>query len=132
MLSPKTPLLPLILITTLLAGCASMGGKLTTADTKVVTTLLDVKAEKDTRCDAGDFPVSSCQALASAFIPVWDSYLAVNAAILAENPVSAVDELVQNFKKAAQDFKDEVNKLNSEKKQLLLDILEGILSRYDR
>lgn len=132
MRSIRTPFIPILVVAALLTGCATVGGKLTTADTKAVTTLLDVKAEKDARCDAGDFPASNCQALASAFIPVWDAYLAVNAAILAEDPVAAVDGLVQNFKKVAQDFKDEVNKLNSAKKQLLLDILEGILSRYDR
>lgn len=123
----------LVLTAVLSVGCsANLGKPLVTADTATVNALLDVKAAKDVRCDAGELPASTCKALAAAFVPVWDAYLAANALVTAEVPVEKLDEAITNFKTAATNFRDVVNTIQGNARQILLDLLAKALSRFDR
>lgn len=102
------------------------------ADSAAVASLSKFKADKDARCDAGQIPASACQAVAQAFVPVWDAYLAVNSLITAEAPIKEVDAAVVKFRQAAADLRDAVNKIEGNARQILLDFIEQALRRFDR
>lgn len=125
-------LVVLLMSATSVACAGNLSNVVVTADTTVVDSLLAVKAAKDVPCDAGQLPASSCQALSAAFVPVWDGYLAVNALIGAEAPIEKVDAAVAEFKAAAAQFKDVVGTIQGDSKQLLLDLLEKALRKFDR
>lgn len=126
-------LLSVVLISAMSVACAGNLAKVTVAaDTTVVDALLAVKAAKDVPCDAGKIPASSCQAVSAAFVPVWDAYLTVNALVSAEAPIEKVDAAVIELKAAAAKFKDVVGTIQGDYKQILLDLLEQALRRFDR
>ena len=114
-------------------GCAGKAAKVyVAADSAVVDVLLDFKNAKDVRCDAGEIPASSCEAIAKAFVPVWDAYLETNALLTAEAPIVEVDAAVVRYKAVATSLKDVVLEVKGEAKQLLLDLLESAIRRFDR
>ncbi len=113
-------------------GCAGKVSRVVVqADTASVNQLLEVKNAKDVRCDAGEIPASSCVALAQAYVPVWDAYLATNAAIQAQKPLNEVDKLIANYKTAAIGFKDAVQNIQGDARQILLDLIEQAIKKFD-
>ncbi len=126
----------LIVAVALVISTAACAGKASvvyvTADTKTVDVLSAVKNEKDVRCDAGKLPASTCRAVSAAFVPVWDAYLAANGLILAEAPLTEVDAAVSKFKVAVNDLKAVVQSVEGEAKQILLDLIEQALHKFDR
>lgn len=126
-------LFALITAASLTVGCASGAGKVyVEADTKVVNTLLDFKAAKDVRCDANEIPASTCQAISQAFVPVFDAYITVNSLIAAEAPINEVDAAIAKFRGLAVVFKDVLSKVEGNARQILLDLLEAAIRKFDK
>lgn len=126
----------LIAIVALAAVTASCAGKAAqiyvTADSATVSTLAEFKAAKDVRCDAGVIPASSCQAVAKAFVPVWDAYLATNALVTAKAPLLEVDKAVVAYKDAAVNLRNVVQDIKGDARQILLDLLEKAIRTFDK
>lgn len=126
-------LIATVLLAASLTACAGRAAQVyVQADSAAVAALSQFKAEKDVRCDAGQIPASSCQALAQAFVPVWDAYLATNALITAEAPLLEVDAAVADYKKAGIGLRDAVANVQGSYRQILLDLLERAIRQFDR
>ena len=121
-----------LIATSLVAGCASASKFYVQADTAVVQDLSKFKTAKDTRCDAGEIPASTCQAISKAFVPFWDSYLAVNKLITSEAPLPEVDAAVAELRKAGVDLKDALKAVQGNARKILEDLLVAALNRYNR
>ena len=123
---------PLILALALGVGaCGKAAQVAVDADDAMFSRIEALKLAKDARCDAGEFPASACVALAKAFVPVWDSYLAVNRALASGTPLEKIGPTVDALKTAGRAFADEANRLqDGEGKRILLDILASVLARF--
>jgi len=125
-------ILALVVVSALTVGCAGKVAKFyVEADTATVASLSKFKAEKDVRCDAEQIPASSCQAVAKAFVPVWDAYLAVNKLVTAEAPINEVDAAVVELRAAITDLKDAVASIQGDARKILLDLLEKALLKFE-
>jgi len=126
-------ILGVVAILALTTACAGRTAQVyVQADTATVNALSAFKAEKDVRCDAGQIPASSCEAVSKAFVPVWDAYLEVNALVTAEAPLPQVEAAVSKFKAAGVAFKDAVGAIQGDYRNLLLDLVEQALRKFDR
>lgn len=123
-------LIAVILLTATVAGCAGRVSEVyVTGDSAVAAKLLEFKAQKDARCDAGTIPASSCVAIAKAFVPFMDSYLAVNKLVSAEAPLNQVDEALAAFRAAKVELQDAVNAIQGDSRKILQDILAELVKR---
>jgi hypothetical protein len=103
----------------------------TAADTSTVAALTKFKSDKDARCDAEQLPASTCKAVAAAFVPVWDAYLAANSLITAEAPLVEVDAAIVKFRQAGEGLRDVVSQIQGNQRQILLDLLEAAIRNFD-
>lgn len=126
----------LVFALALTVGMAACAGNVSrvyvTADTTAVTDLLKFKTEKDSRCDAGTIPASTCTAVSKAFVPVWDSYLTVNKLVTSEAPIKEVDAAVSDLQKAGVDLKDALAQVKGDARKILEDLLAAALQRWSR
>lgn len=123
---------PLILALALsVSACGKAAQVAVDADDAMFSRIEAVKLAKDARCDSGEFPASACVAMAKAFVPLWDSYLAVNRALASGTPLEKLDVTVAALKDAGRGFAAEAQRLqDGEGKRILLDLLATVLARF--
>jgi hypothetical protein len=125
-------ILVIVLVSVLAVSCAGKAAKIyVSADSAAVNSLLRFQSEKNVRCDAGQIPASTCEAVAKAFVPVWEAYLEVNALVSSEAPLPQIDVAIANFKAAGLKFKDALQNVQGNYRDLLLDLLEQALRKFD-
>ena len=128
----KKLIVALVLAVSVSACAGRVSEVYVSGDSAVAAKLLEFKAQKDSRCDAGSIPASSCVAIAKAFVPFMDSYLAVNKLVSAEAPLEQVDAALAEFRAASTELQDVVRSVQGDARKILQDILVELLNRVPR